>query len=48
EKKFLNQGFDENRDFQTTFKIAWEVLSNIPKNQLYRIHQEFINKYFPK
>ncbi|MFW9937530.1 MAG: V-type ATP synthase subunit B [Candidatus Thorarchaeota archaeon] len=48
ERKFLNQGFDENRDFQTTFQIAWEVLSNLPKNQLYRIHQEFINKYFPK
>jgi V/A-type H+-transporting ATPase subunit B len=48
EKKFLNQGFNENRDFNKTFSISWEVLSNLPKNQLYRIHQEYIDKYYPK
>lgn len=48
ENKFLKQRFDENRDFSKTFSIAWEVLGNIPKNQLYRIHQEFIDKYYPK
>ncbi len=48
EKKFLNQGFHENRDFIKTLTISWEVLSNLPKNQLYRIHQEYIDKYYPK
>ncbi len=48
EKKFLNQGFNENRDFIKTFSISWEVLSNLPKNQLFRIHQEYIDKYYPK
>ncbi len=46
EKEFLNQDVNENRDFTTTFKIAWKALSALPKNQLYRIHQEFIKKYY--
>ncbi|MFX1409601.1 MAG: V-type ATP synthase subunit B, partial [Promethearchaeota archaeon] len=46
ENKFMNQRFSENRNFSETFSIAWEVLANISKNQLYRIHQEFINKYY--
>jgi len=48
ENKFMNQRFNENRDFSETFSIAWEVLANISQNQLYRIHQEFINKYYSK
>lgn len=46
ENKFLNQGIDENRDFSETFGIAWTALSEIPKNQLFRIHQNLINKYY--
>ncbi len=46
ENEFLNQGLDENRDFTTTFDIAWRALSALPKTQLYRIHQELINKYY--
>ncbi len=46
ERKFLNQGVKENRDFKKTFDIAWEVLSTLPKKQLFRIHQKFINKYY--
>ncbi len=46
EKIFLNQGLDENRDFIKTFTIAWEVLSNLQKNQFFRIHQNFIDKYY--
>ncbi|MFX1257978.1 MAG: V-type ATP synthase subunit B [Promethearchaeota archaeon] len=46
EKEFLNQEPNENRDFSKTFKIAWDVLSNLPKNQLFRIHQKFIDKNY--
>jgi V/A-type H+-transporting ATPase subunit B len=46
ENTFLNQGFDENRDFKTTFKLGWKVLSTLPKNNLFRIHQKFIDKYY--
>ncbi|MFX1326994.1 MAG: V-type ATP synthase subunit B [Promethearchaeota archaeon] len=46
EQKFLNQKEDENRSFQDTLNIAWDVLSNLNQTQLIRIHQKFIDKYF--
>lgn len=46
ENKFLNQGIHENRSFEDTFSIAWEVLSVLDKTQLSRIHQEYIEKYY--
>ncbi|MFX0021542.1 MAG: V-type ATP synthase subunit B [Candidatus Hermodarchaeota archaeon] len=46
EQKFLNQKPNENRDFTQTLEIAWDTLSNLDKNQLIRIHQNFIDKYY--
>ncbi len=46
EQKFLNQGYTEERDFSTTLNIAWHALSNLPKNQLFRIREDFIDKYY--
>ena len=46
EQYFLNQREDENRDFKHTFDLAWRVLSNLEKNQLYRVKQKFIDKYY--
>ncbi len=48
EKKFLNQGLGENRNFSKTLTLAWEILSNLEKNQLFRIHKKFIDKYYPE
>ena len=46
EQKFLNQKVNENRDFETTLNLAWEVLSNLTTDQLFRIHQRFLDKYY--
>jgi V/A-type H+-transporting ATPase subunit B len=46
EEKFLAQKSNEVRTFNETLSIAWKVLSNLPKNQLLRIHQKFIDKYY--
>jgi len=46
EQKFLNQKSDESRNFADTLNIAWDVLGNLTENQLLRIHQNFINKYY--
>lgn len=48
ERKFLNQGLGENRNFSKTLTLAWEILSNLEKNQLFRIHKKFIDKYYPE
>jgi len=46
EQHFLNQMEYENRDFEQTFELACRVLSNLDKNQLFRIKQKFIDKYY--
>lgn len=46
EAKFINQEETENRSFEDTLNLAWKVLANIPKENLYRIHDEFVKKYY--
>ncbi len=46
EQRFLNQKEDENRTFENTLNMAWDVISNLNPNQLMRIHQKYIDKYF--
>lgn len=46
ERSFLNQGDKEERDINATLDIAWKALSRIPRNQLFRIHHEFLDKYY--
>ncbi|TFG22400.1 MAG: V-type ATP synthase subunit B [Promethearchaeota archaeon] len=48
EKDFLNQGLEENRSFEDTFKVIWKALGNLPKNQLLRIHEKYIDRYYPE
>jgi V/A-type H+-transporting ATPase subunit B len=45
EAKFLNQKTNENRSFEETLTLAWDVISNLSNNQLIRTHQKFIDKY---
>ncbi|HEN20780.1 MAG TPA: V-type ATP synthase subunit B [Desulfobacteraceae bacterium] len=46
EEKFLSQGQDENRSIERTLDIGWEMLSTLPKEELYRIAKEDIQKYY--
>jgi V/A-type H+-transporting ATPase subunit B len=48
EKKYLNQGYDENRSFEDTLRIAWEVLSVLPESELTNIREEFIKQHYVK
>ncbi len=45
ERKFVNQGIDENRSIEETLNIGWDLLSEIPESELKRIKPEFIAKY---
>lgn len=47
ERKFINQGFNENRTIEQTLDIGWEVLSVLPESELSLIRQEYIKKYHP-
>ncbi|MCI6990577.1 MAG: V-type ATP synthase subunit B [Clostridiales bacterium] len=48
EKKYVGQGFDENRSIFDTLEIGWQLLSILPETELKRIKQEHIDKYLPK
>jgi V/A-type H+-transporting ATPase subunit B len=48
EQKFLSQGYDENRTFEDSLKIAWDMLSILPESELTNIKEDFIKKYYVK
>ncbi|MGI0081966.1 MAG: V-type ATP synthase subunit B [Nitrosopumilaceae archaeon] len=48
ERKFVNQGLDENRPIEQTLDIGWELLSGLSESEMNRIKPEFIAKYAKK
>ncbi|MCX8182466.1 MAG: V-type ATP synthase subunit B [Candidatus Methanomethyliaceae archaeon] len=48
ERKFLNQGIDENRSLETTLTLAWEQLSLLPETELTRIPDRFVKMYYKR
>ena len=48
ESKFFTQGEYENRSIEETLDLGWKILSILPKNELYRIKTEMIDKYLPE
>ena len=48
EKDFLTQGEYEERSITETLDIGWKVISTLPREELYRISEEEINKYYGK
>jgi len=46
ERDFVDQGFDTNRDIGETLDIGWDLLSNLPKEELNRIDEELIADYY--
>jgi V/A-type H+-transporting ATPase subunit B len=47
ERRFISQGFNENRDIETTLDIGWDVLSILPESELTNIRPEYIKTYHP-
>ncbi len=47
ENSFINQGRDENRDLEQTLDLGWELLSELPEDELKRVETEYIEKYHP-
>ena len=45
EQRFLTQGEFENRSIEETLDIGWRLLAMLPRNELYRIKPELIDKY---
>lgn len=46
EKEYISQGFENDRSIEDTLSIGWELLRLLPKSELKRIHEEYLNKYY--
>jgi len=47
EEVFVKQGEDENRTIEESLDIGWKLLTILPKEELKRIKDKFIEKYLP-
>lgn len=48
ERKYINQSFETNRSITETLDLGWQLLSILPRSELKRIKDEYIDKYLPK
>ena len=48
EKRYINQGFNEDRTIEQTLDIGWELLRILPRAEMKRINSKLLDKYWPK
>ncbi|MBW3583410.1 MAG: V-type ATP synthase subunit B [Euryarchaeota archaeon] len=48
EERFVRQGRDEDRGFEDSLEIGWELLATLPENVLSRIDRKTMAKWHPK
>ncbi|WHH57584.1 V-type ATP synthase subunit B [Petroclostridium sp. X23] len=48
EKEYVSQGFEEGRSIEETLETGWRLLSILPRGELKRIKDEYLDKYLPK
>lgn len=46
EAQYVSQGFETNRSIEETLDLGWKLLSMLPKNELKRVHEEYIERYY--
>jgi len=47
EKRYVSQGENEDRSIEETLNLGWELLTILPKAELKRVRDEYIEKYLP-
>ena len=47
ERKYVSQGYQTDRSIEETLSVGWELLSMLPRTELKRIKEEYIDKYLP-
>ncbi len=46
ERVFINQGPNENRTIEQTLDLGWKLLSMLPKSELDRVDEKYLNMYY--
>jgi V/A-type H+-transporting ATPase subunit B len=47
ETRFIRQREDENRSIEESLALGWELMAILPKSELKRVRDEYIEKYHP-
>jgi V/A-type H+-transporting ATPase subunit B len=48
EKRYVSQGYGANRDIEETLYLGWDLLRILPRSELKRIKDEFLDQYYDK
>ena len=48
ESEYVSQGFDTDRSIEETLNIGWKLISILPRSELRRISDDFLDKYYGK
>ena len=46
EDRYISQGYTTDRDIEETLDIGWELLSILPRSELKRIDDKYLDKYY--
>ena len=47
-RRNVSQGYTTNRDIEETLRIGWKLLSILPRSELKRIDDKFLDEYYGK
>ncbi|MFR1759652.1 MAG: V-type ATP synthase subunit B, partial [Christensenellaceae bacterium] len=48
ERRYVSQGYTANRTIEETLNLGWELLSILPRSELKRIRDEYLDEYLPQ
>ena len=48
EKQYVSQGYNTNRSIEETLDLGWKLLSILPRSELKRIDDKFLDQYYGK
>lgn len=46
ETEYVSQGYEKNRSIEETLSIGWQLLSMLPRSELVRIKDEYIDEFY--
>ena len=48
ENEYVSQGYNTNRDIEDTLELGWKLLSILPRSELKRIDDKYLDQYYGK
>lgn len=46
ENKYVSQGYEKDRSIEETLDVGWELLGTMPRAELKRVHDEYLDEFY--